>query len=310
MGASPRASGRVTLHQVGDTDTFQSDAVGPFASEGYVIWDIWAWDNDETPARSHLGFTTQIVSAGSPPVANAGPDQTVKEGDVVQLTGAGSDPDGDALTFSWTQVSGPQVVLSTPNSMNASFVAPHVDGSEVLVFRLTVSDGTFSVHDDVSITVEDDDVTGPTLSAAAPSVATTGQPIVLQVQATDPKGVDRVYADWWTETTTFFGKDQGRVVLQPVEGSENLYRAAAIGPFDAPLKIHWRITATDADDTPAESEMSFQTDVIAFATKMFVRQFQIKPPLVQGDLSTVHVDPDRNREWCCPRDSSGVRRFL
>ena len=44
------------------------------------------------------------VVENSKPVADAGPDQTKDEGNLVKLDGAGSsDPDGgDALSFQWT----------------------------------------------------------------------------------------------------------------------------------------------------------------------------------------------------------------
>ena len=46
------------------------------------------------------------LRANNPPVAKAGLDQVVKEGDKVTLDGsAGTDPDNDPLTFSWEQLS-------------------------------------------------------------------------------------------------------------------------------------------------------------------------------------------------------------
>ena len=50
-------------------------------------------------------FVAPLIATGgnTPPVADAGPDQTVQVTDTVQLDGSGStDVDGDLLTFSWT----------------------------------------------------------------------------------------------------------------------------------------------------------------------------------------------------------------
>src|SRR4029434_10449689 len=52
---------------------------------------------------------TAVINTGnSPPIANAGPDQTVAVNSLVTLNGAGSsDVDGNPLTFSWSFISRP-----------------------------------------------------------------------------------------------------------------------------------------------------------------------------------------------------------
>lgn len=75
------------------------------------------------------------------PNAVAGASQTIGEGDVVRLDGSQSnDPDGDALTFAWTQLAGPAVSITNPDSAVATFTAPNVDSDAMLRFRLTVTD--------------------------------------------------------------------------------------------------------------------------------------------------------------------------
>ncbi|MDE2179981.1 MAG: tandem-95 repeat protein [candidate division NC10 bacterium] len=87
--------------------------------------------------------TVQIGTANSRPVADAGPDQTVHIGRLVQLDGsASSDVDGDPLTYRWTLVSAPtdsQAALSDATTAHPSFVADLQGRYEV---QLIVNDGT------------------------------------------------------------------------------------------------------------------------------------------------------------------------
>lgn len=89
------------------------------------------------------------------PAANAGADRTVAAGAAVQLDGSASaDPDGDTLSYAWDAPSG--VVLDDPSAAAPGFTAPALaagDPDQVLVFALTVNDGTATHQDSVEITV-------------------------------------------------------------------------------------------------------------------------------------------------------------
>ncbi len=102
------------------------------------------------------------IVKNSPPVADAGPDQTKDEGELVTLNGTKSmDPDiGDSLIFNWTQTQGPAVALSDASSATPDFPAPLVPTCTPLAFRLLVTDddnpsgaNLMSDTDDVVITV-------------------------------------------------------------------------------------------------------------------------------------------------------------
>ncbi len=98
------------------------------------------------------GPSTVIIhvrNTNDAPTANAGPNQSVNELDPVALNGAvSSDPDGNALTYSWTQILGtPVVSLTGANTATPSFTAPELtiggmDAGTTLTFQLVVNDGS------------------------------------------------------------------------------------------------------------------------------------------------------------------------
>jgi flagellar hook assembly protein FlgD len=87
------------------------------------------------------------------PIAYAGPNQTVNEGDLVTLDGSDStEPDGKPLTYHWTAPEG--LILSSSTSVNPTFTAPIVDENTHLTFSLVVNNGLVnSTEDEVLITV-------------------------------------------------------------------------------------------------------------------------------------------------------------
>jgi len=76
-----------------------------------------------------------------PPVADAGPDQTVRQGTRVGLDAIRSaDPEGENPFYYWSQVQGMPIDLVEPLSLRPYFTAPVVTAPRVLRFRLIVRD--------------------------------------------------------------------------------------------------------------------------------------------------------------------------
>ena len=91
------------------------------------------------------------------PIANAGAAQDVTTGTEVTLDGSGSsDPDNDALTYSWTHTStdggapSTLITLTNPTTASPTFTP---DTAAILVFTLSVTDGTDASTGTVTITV-------------------------------------------------------------------------------------------------------------------------------------------------------------
>ena len=106
-----------------------------------------------SPATSaDLIAKARALLRGAPPTADAGPDQTVRVTDVVQLNGSAStDAEGHALTYRWSLVApdASHATLSSDTLVNPTFV---VDMPGTYLARLIVNDGILeSLADEVRI---------------------------------------------------------------------------------------------------------------------------------------------------------------
>lgn len=146
--------------------------------------------------------STVVITAGSgaantPPVANAGANQTgVNVGANVQLSGAGStDVNGDPLTYKWTLSavpSGSVAQLNNPNIVNPVFVA---DKAGTYIVQLIVNDGKIdSAPSTVTITTGAAPVNAPTANAGANQSVPVGSVVTLNGSGTDPQNLALTYS--------------------------------------------------------------------------------------------------------------------
>ncbi|MGD9672557.1 MAG: PKD domain-containing protein [Candidatus Nitrosocosmicus sp.] len=101
-------------------------------------------------------ITTEDIDINEKPLADAGPDQTVKSNNIVQLDGSNStDPNGSPLNYNWIQTSGREVSLSDPSTSHPTFTAPKTNEPTKIVFEFIVTnkEGVISAPDDLITTV-------------------------------------------------------------------------------------------------------------------------------------------------------------
>jgi LmbE family N-acetylglucosaminyl deacetylase len=143
--------------------------------------NYWGWLN----AQYTVGTETDGPGKTYPPVAFAGPNQTVGAGATVQLDGSASSDPGGNPSYKWTQTSGPTVTLSDPTSVKPTFAAPF--SAATLAFQLVVTDGSQS-SDPSSIAVH---VLGGSADVA-PSATASASSQNTSTDQTAAKAIDGV----------------------------------------------------------------------------------------------------------------------
>jgi len=88
-----------------------------------------------------------IIEFASIPIANAGPNQSVQQGEVVTLSGSAT---GTVTHYQWEQISGPIVQLTNANTATTTFQFPNQ--TVPLSFRLTVNGPGGTSFDDIQVT--------------------------------------------------------------------------------------------------------------------------------------------------------------
>jgi|SRR5215217_27000 len=155
-----------------------------------------------------LGFGGLACGGDDPLPSNKPPTLTgptaqptaVSSGSPVSLTLEASDPDGDVLTFAWTQVpASPAGTFTNISAPAPSWTAPVVSASQRFALRVSVSDGRGGTEQgsvDVDVAPPVPQNTPPTLSTPTATATTIDeqQALTLAVSGSDVDGDPLTYS--------------------------------------------------------------------------------------------------------------------
>lgn len=200
--------------------------------------------------------TAEVTIVVAPPLSvDAGEDQTVFEGDSVDLEATSNGGAGD-IAFQWRQTAGPAVTIAEPNSATPTFQAPdNLDTDTTLTFEVTASDNADdSTTDTVNVLV----AAGLTALAGDDQTVDPGIEVTLSGQAL---GDSTTFTYAWTQT------GGPAVTLTDAD--------TATATFTAPLVVQnatltFQLEVTDDQSASATDTVTVLVDVplVRFATTM------------------------------------------
>ncbi|MBL8247055.1 MAG: hypothetical protein JNK95_01660 [Candidatus Competibacter sp.] len=218
----PDASAAALINPAMVKPTLTLDQPGAYTAQLIV--------NDGTVDSAPASVT--VSTANTPPVAHAGPAQTVTVGATVTLDGSGSrDADGDALTYQWALTATPvgsAATLTHPTTVHPGFVA---DKAGTYVAQVMVNDGqAASPPATVTISTENSQ---PVANAGPDQAAITGQTVTLDGAASRDADGDPLTYQWALTTRPA----QSQAAVQNATSAQAALVPDLIGDYIAQLMI-------------------------------------------------------------------------
>lgn len=144
---------------VGQVKAIDNKTARIMISKGVPVYyqvDIVSGDTSfriDTTWHLYVQPVDTIPDVNKPPVVNAGNDQTIiLPANSVTITGFGSDPEGEDITYQWIKMTGTGGTITNPTSPS-TIVTGLTAGSYLYRLAVTDEDGAVGT-DDVSITVK------------------------------------------------------------------------------------------------------------------------------------------------------------
>lgn len=191
-----------------------------------------------------------VPSDAAAPLAFAGSDIAVDEPPTATMITntvngcSSSDPDGDSLTYQWTEVqdNAGQCALSSTTVCGPTVLLANASSTYTCLYSLTVSDATLSSTDTMTITVTaDNDV--PIVSAGSDQTVNGGATVTLAGTATDYEGTLLTYT--WTQTS-------GTTMSLSLSGAGATFTAPHVAEGTA---LAFTFTASDGTYSPSDSAL-------------------------------------------------------
>lgn len=232
--------------------TMQNLAVGDDLNDAWVL---------------ALSPTTPV---NQPPVANAGPDQAIRAGDMVNLDGSASFDDNTAsgaLSYAWRFFSKPgssTATLASADTATPSFVAD-VAGTYAVELVVTDAGGLASAPDQVEV---GSDNLAPTAAAGDDQLVIIGTQVVLDGSGSSDPEFDPLTFDWMITSappgSSATVSNPGMETAGLLPDMEGVYEVAlTVSDFiGAGTPDSVKITATTAQDF-AENRIMCAADIVS-----------------------------------------------
>lgn len=162
--------------------------------EGTYVFRLSVEDNDGATDSDEVTVIVLPSSVNNIPVVNAGSDITIFEPQTTaELNGDATDSDGNLVSIGWTQVSGPAVAITTPNTLFTQ-----VNGLAVGTYRFRLSatdDDAATAFDEVQVIVQPASANQPPFADAGADriIKLPVNTVTLNGAGTDPDGSISTY---------------------------------------------------------------------------------------------------------------------
>jgi hypothetical protein len=152
-----------------------------------------------------------------------------------------TDEDNDSLTYSWQQLSGIPVDLLVTDTIDISFTVPEVSDNEILIFELTVNDGTDIVVKTMNVTVVNVN-RAPTVSAGINQSITENNNVTLSGSSEDLDGDTLTYT--WQQTSG---------IAVELSATDSLTTSFVAPDVASDQTLVFELTVTDGNNTAISS---------------------------------------------------------
>ncbi|MGA1870092.1 MAG: PKD domain-containing protein [bacterium] len=234
----------------------------------------------DNPDKNEPGICgcEQVYTKSNSPVADAGPDQVIAEGEHVRLDASNSyDPDDDIVSYFWEQIAGSEIMLSDDTSYQPKFITPQVNAEgESLIFRVTITDCAGNQSTDtcmVSVTWSNK---VPIADSGDNLYAAQGEIVILDgYNSTDPD--DSIVSYLWEQI------DGVHVILSNPESVRTYFTAPAVDEDGDSLLF--KLTVTDKNGL-----RSSDTVIVNICTTTLPPVADIGPEQIIDEGTTVQLD--------------------
>ena len=268
---------------------------------GLFAWEIDA-DNGDILNAIHEGLGASDTPVDRAPVVNVVSEVSVESGKSVSISATATDPEGKAVSFTWT---GDSALVLTANGASVDVVAPSVTADSVYTVNLSVSDGKNVVDRQVKVMVKAPvtDNKAPEVGAVTDVTLDENTSTALSVTATDPENQALTYT-WVVPGHTVTGSGNS-VTLNAgeVTATETVQGSVSVSDGVNTVTRTFSVTVNNVDDnggTTWDANTIYNTgDVVLYNGKEYKARWWTKGdnPATSSVWEEVIPDDGTVRAW-------------